>query len=72
MSLPHLILAAGEGYLALGVAFALVFVSWLVQRVEPSANGGSIVFRIMIVPGTTLLWPYVALRCVRALRRRSP
>lgn len=69
MPASTLIVAAAEWYLALGLAVALPFAFWLVSRVEPSARGGSFVFRVMIVPGACLLWPLVLVRC---LRRRAP
>lgn len=68
MSLPNLIVAAGQWYLAIGLLVALVFATVLVQRVEPTARGGSLAFRLAIVPGATLLWPLILLRSLRALR----
>ena len=69
MAASTLIVTAAEWYLALGLAVALPFATWLVQRVEPSARGGSIMFRIAIIPGACLLWPLVLVRC---LGRRAP
>lgn len=64
----NLLVMAGTGYLVLGVAIALVFAAF-VQRIEPSAQDGSILFRLLIVPGATLLWPLVVVRALRVLRR---
>jgi hypothetical protein len=61
---------AGTGYLALGLVIAMLFAAF-VQRIEPSAKGGSILFRLLIVPGATLLWPLILVRSVRVLRRAS-
>jgi hypothetical protein len=61
---------AGTWYLALGLVVALLFAAF-VQRVEPSARGGSILFRLLIVPGATLLWPLIVVRSLRVLRRAS-
>jgi hypothetical protein len=69
MSLPQLLVTAGTLYLAVGLAVALVFASWLVDRIEPSARGGSVLFRIVIVPAATLLWPVIIARAVRVLPR---
>jgi hypothetical protein len=63
-----LLVAAGTGYLALGLAIAIVFAAF-VQRIEPSAQGGSLLFRLLIIPGATLLWPLIVTRSLRALRR---
>ena len=69
MSIPQLLVAAGTLYLEVGLAVALLFAAYGVDRLEPSARGGSILFRIVIVPGATLLWPLIVQRSVRALSR---
>jgi hypothetical protein len=69
MPLPPLLFTVGALYLQIGLAVALVFAFGLVARVEPSAVGASPMFRLMIVPGATLLWPLVLWRSLRALRR---
>jgi hypothetical protein len=66
----YLLVTAGTGYLALGVVIAMLFAAF-VQRIEPSAQGGSLLFRLLIVPGATLLWPLIVVRSLRALRSRS-
>ncbi len=57
-----------EWYLRIGAGVAIVF-ALIVGRVEPSARGGSILFRLAILPGAALLWPLVLARSVRALVR---
>ena len=71
MTVPDLIVSAGQLYLALGLGVALMFATFLVQRVEPSARGGSVAFRLLIIPGATLLWPLVVMRSLRTFRARS-
>ncbi|HKU43028.1 MAG TPA: hypothetical protein VJR89_32940 [Polyangiales bacterium] len=66
----YLLVTAGTYYLGVGLMIAMLFAA-LVQRVEPSASGGSILFRLLIVPGATLLWPLIVVRSLRALRRAS-
>jgi hypothetical protein len=61
------LVSAGSGYLALGLVIAALFAAF-VQRIEPSAQGGSLLFRLLIVPGATLLWPLIVVRSVRVLR----
>jgi hypothetical protein len=65
------LVTAIEWYLRLGVGVALVFVV-IVGRVEPTARGGSPLFRLLILPGATLLWPLVVVRTIRALMRPAP
>ena len=69
MSLAHQFIRCVTLYLEIGGAVALVFAFGVVSRVEPSAAGGSLLFRVLILPGATLLWPLVAVRSVRSLRR---
>ena len=54
-------------YLGIGAAFALAFVLFGVQRVDPAARGGATWgFRILIVPGSIILWPWLASRWIRS------
>jgi hypothetical protein len=49
-------------YLLCGVIFAIPFVLVGVGKIDPHAAHGSWGFRILILPGTTLLWPLLAKR----------
>lgn len=49
-------------YLAVGVIFAIAFVIRGVGKVDPAAQGGTIGFRLLILPGTAALWPILARR----------
>jgi hypothetical protein len=51
-----------EIYIALGVACAVPFVTIGVQRVDAAAAGSSWGFRLLILPGTVLLWPLLLFR----------
>jgi len=62
--IENLVLAAGL-YLATGLLFALAFVTAGVQRLDGDARGGTIGFRILILPGAVLLWPLLAVRWAR-------
>ncbi len=52
-------------YLLCGVAFAFPFVVIGVGKIDPHAAHGTWGFRLLIVPGTILLWPLLALRWFR-------
>jgi hypothetical protein len=56
------ILILMAAYLALGFLFAVPFVLTGVKRIDPHAAHGSWGFRILIFPGTIVLWPLVAQR----------
>jgi membrane protein implicated in regulation of membrane protease activity len=49
-------------YLAAGFVFAIPFVVAGVQRLDRNATQGTWGFRLVIFPGTILLWPLLARR----------
>jgi hypothetical protein len=57
MIIIKIILAFAALYLLFGLLFAILFVSKGVKKVDEGANGGSIGFRIIIIPGTMVFWP---------------
>ncbi|NET38826.1 MAG: hypothetical protein F6K19_43735 [Cyanothece sp. SIO1E1] len=65
VSLIQLLINICRAYLAAGVVFALPFVVFWVHRVDPSARGGAIGFRLIIIPGVAALWPLFAIRLLR-------
>jgi hypothetical protein len=58
-----------SGYAALGVLFAIVFVTAGVTRLDPVAKGSSIGFKLIIFPGVAALWPVLLLQWTRKGRR---
>jgi len=59
--------AAAGVYLALGAAFAPLFVLRGLRRLDPVAAGGSWGFRLIILPGVVALWPLLARRWMRGV-----
>ena len=55
------------GYTIFGVVFAIYFVSSGVNRVDSSAKGSTMGFRLIILPGAVLLWPLLLGRIVRGI-----
>jgi hypothetical protein len=68
-ALASAIVLVAEVYLALGLLFALAFTCFGVGRIDPAARGSGIGFRLLIVPGSTMLWPLLLRRW---LRREQP
>lgn len=56
------LLAAAGLYLAVGLGFALAFVTRGARRIDPRAAAGSWGFRLAILPGVAALWPILARR----------
>lgn len=52
-------------YLALGAVFGLIFVFRGVDAIDPAAHGSSWRFRLLIVPGCAVFWPWLAQRWAR-------
>ncbi len=65
------IVRAAEIYGAIGLAIAVPFALFGASRLDPGARGSSLAFRVMVIPGATLLWPVVLARLLRS-RRSSP
>ena len=63
--LARTLLLSAEIYLALGVLFAVAFVALGVGTIDPAARGGTPGFRVLIVPGSALLWPLLLRRWLR-------
>jgi hypothetical protein len=59
------VVAVAGVYLAVGVLFALAFAARGVDRIDPSARGAGWGFRLLIVPGSAALWPWLAARWAR-------
>jgi hypothetical protein len=66
MSFAHVLLWVAAGYAAAGLVFALAFVTAGVGRVDPSARGAPLGFRLLIWPGAGTLWPLLAVQWLRA------
>lgn len=64
--MPHPLAALFVGlittYLAIGVVFAVVFVTRGVECIDPMARGASWGFRVLISPGSVLFWPLLLVR----------
>ena len=56
-----------EAYVALGTAFAIVFVFAGVNHVDPTAKGASVAFRFLIFPGSIAFWPMLLMRWARGV-----
>ena len=52
-------------YTAIGVGFAIVFVTAGLHRVDSLAKDAGLGFRLIILPGVTALWPILLIRWLR-------
>ncbi len=51
-------------YVALGIAFAIAFVTVGVKRIDPQAVGSGFAFRALIFPGSVAFWPVLLRRWI--------
>jgi hypothetical protein len=57
-----LLVDAMAAYAIIGLAFAIAFVVAGVQRVDRQARGSGVGFRLIILPGSAMLWPVLLAR----------
>jgi hypothetical protein len=69
MSVPGAILLAFSLYAAVGIAAAVAFVSFGISRVLPHPMPATLGARLLILPGSAALWPYVLWRWRKARSR---
>jgi hypothetical protein len=65
MTGPEIFLLVAAVYALAGIGFALGFVTVGVARLDLSARGTSWMFRALIVPGSAVLWPILAVKWAR-------
>ena len=53
-------------YAALGLVFAIAFLTQGVARIDEHAAGAGLGFRLLILPGVVALWPVLLNRWIRA------
>jgi hypothetical protein len=54
-------------YLLAGLGFAIAFAAKGCVAVDGRAQGGGVIFRVMLMPAAALLWPYLLLRWCRGV-----
>ena len=68
MQLAQLFVRSVEVYMGVGLAFAAAFALRGAARIDPDAEGATWGFRLLLIPGATMLWPLLALRWWRGAR----
>ena len=60
-----LILALAELYVAIGLLFAVAFLTVGIVHVDAVSKGAGIGFRLIILPGVIALWPVMLRQWIR-------
>ena len=66
-----IILMIVAAYLAIGFLFAVPFVLKGVSRIDEAAHGATWGFRIIIIPGTVVFWPFLLKRWIKAAKSKE-
>jgi hypothetical protein len=59
MIILNIILIIIAAYLLIGVVFAIPFIMRGVTKIDEGAHGSKWGFRIIIIPGTIIFWPFL-------------
>jgi hypothetical protein len=68
----NLVVIVGLAYILLGVFFAVAFAFRGISVVDHSASNSPWTFRLLMIPGVALLWPWMLGRWVRAVKKERP
>ena len=58
-------------YLSLGLVFVIPFLAKGLTKVDKSAKGGTIGFKIIIIPGVIVFWPVLLRKWMKAIHKTS-
>lgn len=61
-SLARAVVTIAALYATAGVVFAIAFISIGVVHLDHRARGAGWGFRLLVLPGVTALWPFVAVK----------
>jgi hypothetical protein len=69
MQFAELFVGGLATYALTGTLFAVAFVLFGIDRVDPVAEHSPIGFRLIVIPGVAALWPLLLTRWLRAVSR---
>lgn len=53
-------------YLVIGLAVSIPFAFIWSKRIDPIAESATLGFKLLCIPGSAMLWPYILMRVKRA------
>jgi len=71
MGFVEIILLVVLIYLVFGVFFVIPFLTRGLTRVDETAHGGTIGFKIIIIPGVIVFWPVLLRKWLKANKLKS-
>ena len=71
MLFVSIILIIVAAYLAAGFVFAIPFILKGVTKIDEGAHGATWGFRIIIIPGTVVFWPFLLKKWINAIKTKE-
>ena len=71
MIIVSIILTMVAVYLAVGFVFVIPFVLKGVTKIDEGAHGATWGFRVIIIPGTIVFWPFLLNRWINASKKKE-
>ncbi len=71
MLIAEIIVYTAMAYAVLGLVFALWFVTFAIGRFDPAARGTGYFFRFLILFGTIVFWPMLAVRIIKGKKENN-
>jgi len=71
MIIIKIILIITAIYLLFGLLFAILFVIKGVEKVDEGAHGGTVGFRIIIIPGAMAFWPLLMRKWIKSQKQNG-
>jgi cytochrome bd-type quinol oxidase subunit 2 len=68
MEIAEMIVRATAIYALAGLLFATWFIAEGAGKLDPSARSTSLGFRLLILPGTVAMWPWLLVSSIRTIR----
>jgi hypothetical protein len=68
MVLAQIIVAVLELFAIAGLAFAAIFLTFAVSRLDPGVAAAPKTLRLLLLPGVAALWPLFASRWIRGAK----
>jgi len=66
-----IVLIAVVLYLALGLVFAIAFITRGIAKVDEGTRGATFGFRIIILPGVVILWPILLRKWIKIRKAKK-
>ena len=58
-------------YLICGFVFSIAFLIKGISKIDKGVGGGTIGFKIIIIPGMIVFWPYLLKKWIRANKEKT-